>query len=76
MCLMFDMSQMKLYEKKGNRVTRAADGYKFDYSTAYTGVYSKSPFYVGANMWNKLPINMQNLHNKDQFKRELRDHIF
>ena len=57
-------------------MTRATDGYKFDYVLANSGIYAKSPFYVGANTWNKFPTNIQNMNSKEKFKREMRDRIF
>ena len=55
-----------------NRVTRATDGYKFDLKIPHSGIYPKSPYYVGANSWNNLLPNIQNMTSKAQFKKELR----
>ena len=75
MCIMFDLRQNNMYKKKGIRMTRANDGYIFDVSIPRIGIYAKSPYYSGANMWNKLPVNMQNMSKKDSFKCQLRDSL-
>ena len=72
LCIMFDLRQKGLYEKKSTRITHATDGYRFELLTPHKELYAKSPHYVGANMWNRLPANVQNMNNKEHFKRELR----
>ena len=64
-----------MYEKIPNRVTPATEGYIFDLTIPQLGVYAKSPFYVGANMWNLLPVNIRNSNTKVRFKNELKDHL-
>ena len=64
-----------MYEKHGNRVTRAAAGYNFDLTVPHTGVYAKSPYYIGANMWNKLPTNIRSMNKKECFKNEIRNRL-
>ena len=61
MCIMYDLCQNRMYEKIANRATRATDGYSFELSVHYKGAYAKSPYYVGANMWNSLPVNVRNI---------------
>ena len=39
------------------------------------GVYAKSPYYVGANMWNVLSFNIRNSNTKAHFKYEIKDHL-
>ena len=73
--IMFDMYQKKLYKKTCNRQTRAADGYIFDLTIPHSGVYAKSPYYVGASLWNDLPMTTRNMNTKGQFKRELKDRL-
>ena len=60
MCIMYNLYQKGMYEKIANRATRAADGYTFNLTIPNMGVYAKSPYYVGASMWNLLPVNVQN----------------
>ena len=61
---MIDLKQNNMYEDIGNRRTRASDKYIFDPDTPKLGVYAKSPYYVGVNMWLKLPVHIQNLNSK------------
>ena len=53
MCIMYELCQNRMYEKTVNRPTRAAEGYMFDLTIPHMNVYSKSPYYTGANMWKK-----------------------
>ena len=69
---MFDLCQKGLYEKKG---TIAIEGSEFELLTPHMGLYAKSPYYVGANMWNRLPVNVQNMNNKEYFKGEIRSRL-
>ena len=73
--IMYDLCQNRMYEKIANRPTRAAEGFTFDLNILHMGVYSKSPYYMGASMWNLLPVNIRNLNNKIQFKYEIRDRL-
>ena len=71
--IMYDLRQNNMYRKETARVTRANQGYIFDLKVPNSGVYAKSPYYIGANKWNTLPLNLQNNHKKDQFKIEAND---
>ena len=75
MCIMYDLCRNRMYEKVASRVTRAADGYTFDLTVPHMGVYAKSPYYVGANMWNVLPLNIRNSNTKAHFKYEIKDRL-
>ena len=75
LCLMYDLCKQERYERIANRVTRATNGYVFDLTMPHMSVYSKSPYYVGANMWNSLPINIRNSDSKEQFKQNMRDFL-
>ena len=75
MCIMYDLCQNGMYEKKPIRATRAAEGYIFDQSVPNIGVYASSPYYMGANMWNLLPVNIQKMNKKEQFKYELKERL-
>ena len=72
LCIMFDLRQSEMYKKQEVRATRATEGYIFDLVIPHTGLYNKSPYYVGANMWNRLPVNIRNMNKKEHFKREIR----
>ena len=75
MCIMYDLYQKGTYEKIANRATRTADGYTFDLTILNMGVYAKSLYYVGASIWNLLPVNVRNKNNKEQFKHEVRERL-
>ena len=74
LCLMYDLRKANKYNKNVNRATRARDGYVFETVIPKRGIYSRSPYYVGANMWQKLPIYIQNAVSKEKFKTELKGH--
>ena len=72
---MYDLCQNGMYEKKATRATRAAEGYIFYQSVPNMGVYASSPYYMGANMWNLLPVNTQNMKKKEPLKYELKERL-
>ena len=74
LCLMYDLCQQGLYERKVTRVTHAANGFMFDLMVPQKGVYSKAPYYIGASKWNYLPVNIRKADNKEQFKQLFRAH--
>ena len=74
LCLMYDLCHQGLYERKVTRITRAANGFMFDLMVPQKGVYSKSPYYIGASKWNSLPVNIRKAGNKEQFKQLFRAH--
>ena len=69
---MYDLKQQQLYEKIGNRVTRQGEKYIFQTEILNVGVYMRSPYYIGANLWNNLPYDVQNARTKAQFKINLK----
>ena len=73
MSIMFDLRQNNMYEKAETRITRANDDYIFYVTIPRLGLYAKSPYYIGGNMWNRQPVNIQNMNNKKQFKSQIRD---
>ena len=75
LCTMYDLRQNNKYEKIGSRVTRANDGYVFDVMTPHVGIYANSPYYVGASMWNRLPLDIRNIPIKEHYKRELKNYL-
>ena len=68
---MFDLYQKGMYAKIGLRTTRATDGYKFELNLPHVGSYTKSPYYTRANMWNKLPVNIQHMNKKEHLSVKL-----
>ena len=74
-CIMYDLYQQGMYERNVTRVTRAANGFTFDLMVPRMSVYAKSPYYVGANVWNLLPTDIRNTDSKDEFKQKMRDHL-
>ena len=72
LCIMYEMKQLNLYEHVGERVTRQGDKYMFHTDIANVGVYARSPYFLGSQLWNKLPRNIQNARTKSQFKLEVK----
>ena len=71
LCMMYDLKQLGLYEKIGDRITRQCDKYIFHYDIANVGAYMRSPYYIGARSWNKMPANIQDARTKSHFKYEV-----
>ena len=40
----------------------------------YTGIYAKTPFYIGVALWQKLFVHVQNACSEDVFKSQLKIH--
>ena len=57
------------------RQTRAAEGPTIYVPVPRTELYKKSVFYHGANLWNKLPVNIRMQDDIDSFKTLLYKHI-
>ena len=72
LCIMYEMKQQRLYERIGDRVTRQGDKYVFQTDIVNLGVYARSPYYIGSQLWNELPSNIQNARTKAQFKHEVK----
>ena len=60
------------YEKVGARITRQGNKYIFQTDVPTVGAYTHSLYYLGANLWNKLPFNIQNAKTKVLFKNDLK----
>ena len=74
LCIMYELCQNRKYEKIPNQPTRAADGYIFDLAIPHMGIYNKSPYYIGASMWNLLPVDVRNLNNKYEIRERLNNY--
>ena len=70
--MMYDLKQQRTYERIGARVTRQGDKYIFQTEISSVGIYTRSPYYVGANLWNDLPANIQFARSKAQSKIDLK----
>ena len=69
---MYDLKQLGLYEHIGERVTRQGEKYTFHTDISTTGVYARSPYYIGSKLWNSLPAFIQNTRTKSKFKNDLK----
>ena len=59
--IMFLFKSCNKYKKESTRVTRNIDRFIFKTDIVHKEVYSKSPFYCGVALWNKTPLECQNL---------------
>ena len=65
--LMFNLKQCNKYQKNAGRDTRGANSYNFDTDIVHLGIYSNSPYYVGAKLWNNFPMEIKNAPNLSIF---------
>ena len=72
LCIMYEMKQMQLYERVGERITRQHDKYIFQTDVVNVGTYARSPYYCGSMLWNKLPSRIHEARTKAHFKSELK----
>ena len=73
--LMFDLKCHGLFKKEGIRNTRSTENYIFETDIVHTGIYAKSPYYKGANLWNEVPRHLQQVPNKGKFKKDIKRHL-
>ena len=39
-------------------------------------IYSNSPYYIGAKLWNDLPLEIKNTHDKSVFNSRIQRHLY
>ena len=71
---MFTFVQNNKYRKVVVRNTRTIDTYVFDTDIVHLGIYANSPYYVGARLWNNLPLEIKNTRNKGVFSTLVQRH--
>ena len=72
LCIMYELKQLHLYEKIGDRVTRQCDKYIFQTDVASVGVCTRSPYHIGSKLWNSLPAISQHARTRARFNYEVR----
>ena len=70
--LMYDISNNPSYVLAPRANTRQADKIMFKTEIVKYDIYQRSPHYVGCNLWNKLPADLQNKMSKGDFRTEVR----
>ena len=73
---MFNLKQCNKFKKIAGRETRGNDTYNFDTDIVHLGIYSNSPYYVGAKLWNNLPLEIKNTHDKSVFNSLVQRHLY
>ena len=41
----------------------------------HLGIYSKSPYYMGAKLWNALPNEIKTVDDKERFKNCIKTYV-
>ena len=70
--LMYDISDNQLYVLMPRANTRQADKIVFSTEIVKYDIYQRSPYYVGCNLWNTLPVIVQKQQTRDKFKTEVK----
>ena len=73
--LMYDLKSNGHFKKKGYRDTRSTEKYVFETEIVHSSIYSRSPYYRGAAIWNLLPEHIQKLPDKCKFKSGIKIHL-
>ena len=63
------------YKKPVTRITRNINRYIFDTKLVNLTVYGRSPYLVGARLWNGLPQEIQDQRTTNNFKLVLKTHV-
>ena len=74
--LMYTLTQNNKYRKEGNHTTRTINTYIFDTDIVHLGLYSNSPYYKGAKLWNELPLEIKETRLKSTFTFLVKRHLF
>ena len=70
--IMYDSRTYDSYIKKAAVRTRQADKISFQVNEVQYDIYKCSPYYIGAGLWNTLPLETQLTGSKLQFKTRIR----
>ena len=73
--IMFNLAKTNQFRKEGNRNTRANDSYVFSVDMVQLCLYSGSPYYKGAKLWNDLPMDIRAIDDKNTFNRRIQLHF-
>ena len=74
--LMFNLAQRKKFKKIAGRETRVNDSYNFATDIVHLGIYLNSPYYTGAKLWNDLPLEIKNTHDKSVFNSLIQRYLY
>ena len=69
--ILYDVAPTSQQDRVILHNTRTATKYNVELSIANTQLYTRSPYYVGGQIWNNLPRLTQELKPKEQFKRAI-----
>ena len=69
---MYDISTNPSYIQTPRANTRQADKITFVTDIVNYDIYQKSPYYVGTELWNKLPVAVQGKASRAEFKTEIK----
>ena len=70
--LMYDISNNPSYIVTPRANTRQAEKITFKTDIVSYDIYRRSPYYVGCNLWNTLPVTTQKERSRTAFKSEIR----
>ena len=70
--IMYNLKQNGYCKKDSDRKTRSSEQQVFVTDIGHSNVYSRSPYYKGANLWNTLPVHIKELPNKLLFKNGIK----
>ena len=70
--IMYALKGQSQFELIRDRNTRAAEKYTFATNIVNLDIYARSPYFVGAKLWDNLPLHIQNIDTKAHFKKSLK----
>ena len=62
--------------ESNSRLTRSCNSFNVSVPFARTKMYEKSFLFNGSIAWNRLPEQLKRISNIDEFKIEVKKHIF
>ena len=73
--LMFQLYGSNDFRAVSTRDTRLSRKYTFELTRARVDLYSRSPYVVGARIWNLLPLDVQSCSSLTVFKARVSDYL-
>ena len=73
--IMYSLKCNDRFKRPGLRFTRNAERYLFDTDIVHLDIYARSPYFKGVELWNPLPIDIQNINDGFIFRNSIKRHL-
>ena len=70
---MFDSTTRSEWLKDSKRPTRNSEKKTFNTDIVHLSIYQTSPYFIGAQAWNSMPVPLHEITNKEHFKQRTKN---